>query len=111
MKRVPMFALNVAKSGLDRSLPAPSVRAEISVWERTLTMVFEGRFNDMGSIAAKDKLRTRRNAASAIAGQAKVWFVRKADIGVHCSEGLLCSLSFESERYGSQAYHVDDRAS
>jgi hypothetical protein len=53
MKRVPMFALNVAKSGLDRSLPAPSVRAEISVWERTLTMVFEGRFNDMGSIAAK----------------------------------------------------------
>ncbi len=87
MKRVPMFALNVAKSGLDRSLPAPSVSAEISVWERTLTMVFEGRFNDMGSIAAKDKLRTRRNAASAIAGQAKVWFVRIADIYVFSREG------------------------
>ena len=37
-------------------------------------------------------------------------FVRKADIGVHCSEGLLRSLSFESERYSTQAYHVDDRA-
>ena len=38
-------------------------------------------------------------------------FVRIADIGVRCSEGPLCYLSFEFERYGSQAYHVDDRAS
>ena len=35
---------------------------------------------------------------------------RIADIDVHCSEGPLCSLSFESERYGPQAYHVDDMA-
>jgi hypothetical protein len=54
--------------------------------------------------------RLRGNAASAIAAPAKIWFVRIADIDVHCSEGPLCSLSFESERYGPQAYHVDDRA-
>ena len=37
-------------------------------------------------------------------------FVRIADIGVHCSEGLLRSLSFESERYSPHAYHGDDIA-
>jgi hypothetical protein len=37
-------------------------------------------------------------------------FVRIADIDVHCSEGPLCSLSFESERYGPHAYHGDDIA-
>ena len=37
-------------------------------------------------------------------------FVRKADIGVHCSEGPLCSLSFEFERYSPHAYHRDDIA-
>ena len=36
--------------------------------------------------------------------------VRIADIVVHCSEGPLCSLSFESERYGPHAYHRDDIA-
>ena len=36
--------------------------------------------------------------------------VRIADIGLHYGEGPLCSLSFESERYGPHAYHVDDRA-
>ena len=36
--------------------------------------------------------------------------VRKADIGVHCTERPLCSLSFESERYGSQAHHLDGKA-
>jgi hypothetical protein len=36
--------------------------------------------------------------------------VRIADIDVHCSEGPLCSLSFESERYGPHAYHGDDIA-
>jgi hypothetical protein len=36
-------------------------------------------------------------------------FVRIADIDVHRTEGPLCSLSFEFERYGSQAYHVDGR--
>ena len=54
--------------------------------------------------------RLRGNAASAIAAPAKIWFVRKADIGVHCSKGPLCSLSFESERYGPHAYHGDDIA-
>jgi hypothetical protein len=39
-----------------------------------------------------------------------VGFVRKADIGVHCSEGPFCSLSFEFECYGTQAYHVDCKA-
>ena len=39
-----------------------------------------------------------------------VCFVRIADIYVHCTESPLCSLSFEFERYGSQAYHVDGRA-
>ena len=39
-----------------------------------------------------------------------VCFVRIADIDVHCSEGPLCSLSFESERYGPHAYHGDDIA-
>ena len=37
-------------------------------------------------------------------------FVRIADIDVHCSEGLLRSLSFESERYSPHAYHGDDVA-
>ena len=41
---------------------------------------------------------------------AKVNFVRIADIGVHCSEGLLRSPNFESERYGPHAYHGDDVA-
>ena len=41
---------------------------------------------------------------------AKVNFVRIADIGVHRTEGPLCSLSFESERYGPHAYHKDDIA-
>ena len=41
---------------------------------------------------------------------AKLRFVRIADIDVHCSEGPLCSLSFESERYGPHAYHGDDIA-
>ena len=36
--------------------------------------------------------------------------VRIADIGVHCSEGLLRSPNFESERYGPHAYHGDDVA-
>ena len=36
--------------------------------------------------------------------------VRMADIDVHRTEGPLCSLSFESERYSPQAYHVDCRA-
>ena len=40
----------------------------------------------------------------------EVRFVRIADIGVRCSEGPLCYLSFEFERYRPQAYHVDDRA-
>jgi hypothetical protein len=35
---------------------------------------------------------------------------RKTDIGVHCNEGLLRSLSFEFERYGPQAYRVEGRA-
>ena len=39
-----------------------------------------------------------------------VCFVRIADIGVRCSEGPLCYLSFEFERYGPQAYHVDGKA-
>jgi len=42
--------------------------------------------------------------------KSKVGFVRIADIDVHCSEGPLCSLSFESERYGPHAYHGDDIA-
>ena len=54
--------------------------------------------------------RLRGNAASAIAAPAKIWFVRKADIGVHCSERSLYSLSFESELYGPHAYHGDDIA-
>ena len=33
-----------------------------------------------------------------------------ADIDVHRTEGPLCSLSFESERYGPHAYHGDDIA-
>ena len=37
-------------------------------------------------------------------------FVRIADIGVRCSEGPLCYLSFESERYSPQAYHLDGKA-
>ena len=37
-------------------------------------------------------------------------FVRKADIGVHCSEGPFCSLSFDFERYSPQAYHLDGKA-
>ena len=37
-------------------------------------------------------------------------FVRIADIDVHRTEGALCSLSFESERYGPHAYHVDCKA-
>ena len=37
-------------------------------------------------------------------------FVRKADIGVHCTERPLCSLSFESKRYGPHAYRVEGRA-
>ena len=44
-------------------------------------------------------------------GKSKVGKVRIADIDVHCSEGPLCSLSFESERYGPHAYHGDDIAS
>ena len=36
--------------------------------------------------------------------------VRIADIDVHRTEGLLCSLSFESERYSPQAYNGDDIA-
>ena len=36
--------------------------------------------------------------------------VRRADIDVHCSEGPLCSLSFESELYGPHAYYVDCKA-
>ena len=36
--------------------------------------------------------------------------VRIADIGLHYGEGPLCSLSFESERYGPHAYHGDDIA-
>ena len=35
---------------------------------------------------------------------------RKADIGVHCSEGPFCSLSFDFERYSPQAYHLDGKA-
>ena len=35
---------------------------------------------------------------------------RIADIDVHRTEGPLCSLSFESERYRPQAYHGDDIA-
>ena len=42
--------------------------------------------------------------------QVKWRFVRIADIGVHCSEGLLCSPNFELERYGSQAHHLDGKA-
>ena len=41
---------------------------------------------------------------------AKVHKVRIADIDVHRTEGLLCSLSFESERYSPQAYNGDDIA-
>ena len=37
-------------------------------------------------------------------------FVRIADIDVHRTEGPLCSLSFEFDRYGTQAYHVDGKA-
>jgi len=40
----------------------------------------------------------------------EVRFVRIADIDVHRSEGLLRSVSFESERYGPQTHHVDCRA-
>ena len=40
----------------------------------------------------------------------KVHKVRIADIDVHRTEGALCSLSFESERYGPHAYHVDCKA-
>ena len=36
--------------------------------------------------------------------------VRIADIDVHRTESPLCSLSFESERYRPQAYHLDCRA-
>jgi hypothetical protein len=36
--------------------------------------------------------------------------VRIADIDVHRTEGPLCSLSFEFDRYGPHAYHVDCRA-
>ena len=48
--------------------------------------------------------------AAVSAWEANDGFVRKTDIGVHCNEGLLFSLSFESERYGPQAYNGDDRA-
>ena len=44
------------------------------------------------------------------AAAAKVCKVRIADIDVHRTEGLLCSLSFESERYSPQAYNGDDIA-
>ena len=37
-------------------------------------------------------------------------FVRIADINVFSCEGPFCSLSFESERYRPQAYHVDGKA-
>jgi hypothetical protein len=49
-------------------------------------------------------------AAQITAAPAQVHFVRIADILVRCSEGPLCSLSFESERYGPHAYHGDDIA-
>ena len=49
-------------------------------------------------------------AAQITATPAQVHFVRIADIDVHRTEGLLRSLSFESERYGPQAYHLDCRA-
>jgi len=44
------------------------------------------------------------------ASAANSHLVRIADILVRCSEGPLCSLSFESERYGPHAYHGDDIA-
>ena len=41
---------------------------------------------------------------------AKLRFVRIGEIYVFRFEGPFCSLSFEFERYGPQAYHLDCRA-
>ena len=43
-------------------------------------------------------------------GITKGRYVRIADIYVFSSEGPFCSLSFESERYSPQAYHLDGKA-
>ena len=81
------------------------------VWSLPVLMRLNSRFGENHRIIEFLVPNSRKNAASAIAASAQVRFVRIADIGVRCSEGPLCYLSFEFERYGSQAYHVDDRAS
>ena len=48
--------------------------------------------------------------SSVTSSAVKDCLVRIADIDVHRTEGLLCSLSFESERYSPQAYNGDDIA-
>jgi hypothetical protein len=69
-----------------------------------------GQFSDIGCLPAKSLPQLRRNAALAMAALAKGGCVRIADIDVHRTEGPLCSLGFESERYGPHAYHGDDIA-
>ena len=68
-------------------------------------MMPNDRFGNVYWIAVNSPPRKPENAAFA---QAR--FVRIADIDVHRTEGLLCSLSFESERYSPQAYNGDDIA-
>ena len=66
----------------------------------------------LGSTAVHHRLKAAAflHKAAIGAAAAKARLVRIADIDVHCSEGPLCSLSFEFERYSPQAYHVDGRA-
>jgi len=66
----------------------------------------------LGSTAVHHRLKAAAflHKAAIGAAAAKARLVRIADIDVHCSEGPLCSLSFESERYGPHAYNGDDIA-
>ena len=66
----------------------------------------------MGSTAVHHRLKAAAflHKAAIGAAAANAHFVRRADIDVHCSEGLLCSPNFELERYGSQAHHLDGKA-